>query len=361
VGAAREKTYEPVKIGVLGCGPIAQAAHFEAIRRAKNAELHAICDLADDLRERMAEIHRPNVSYASYEEMLADPAVEAVVIAVADQFHVPMALKAIEAGKNVLVEKPLGVAIEEAETLATAVRGSGLVLNVGSMKRFDPGIAFARGFIRDEMGEMLALKAWYCDSTHRYALTDNVQPIIVQSAQARRPAGDPKADKRRYFMLGHGSHLVDTARFLGGEIIAVRGRLAEKYGAWSWFVDVEFASGALGHLDLTIAVRMDWHEGFQIYGEHGSVLGKTYNPWLFKSSDVECFSERDGQYHRLLGADAHFYRLQIEGFADTIRTGADHGAASAEDGLAAVRAMVAIARSVETGAWCRLADMEGAV
>ena len=90
----------------------------------------------------------------------------------------------------------------------------------------------------------------------------------------------------------------------------------ERAGIWCWFVDVEFASGALGHLDLTVAVRMDWHEGFQIYGEHGSVIGKTYNPWYYKSSDVDIFREADGASHRVLGADGHFYRRQVEGFAD---------------------------------------------
>jgi len=229
------------------------------------------------------------------------------------------------------------------------------------MKRFDPGIAFAHRFIQEEIGELLALKAWYCDSTYRYAMTDTRQPIIAKSAGSRRPAGDPKADRQRYYMLGHGSHLIDTARFLGGEIVAVRGRLAEKFGAYCWFVDVEFANGALGQLDLTIAVRMDWHEGFQIYGEHGSVLGKTYNPWYFRSSDVECFSTKDGQYHRVLGEDAHFYKLQVEGFADSVLHGAPLHGASAEDGLAAMRGMVAIARSVESGDWVRLDTVQGGV
>jgi len=229
------------------------------------------------------------------------------------------------------------------------------------MKRFDPGIAFAHRFIQEEIGELLALKAWYCDSTYRYAMTDNLQPIIAKSAGSRRPAGDPKADRQRYYMLGHGSHLIDTARFLSGEIVAVRGRLAEKFGAYCWFVDVEFANGALGQLDLTIAVRMDWHEGFQIYGEHGSVLGKTYNPWYFRSSDVECFSTKDGQYHRVLGEDAHFYKLQVEGFADSVLNGAPLHGASAEDGLAAMRGMVAIARSVERGDWVRLDAVQGGV
>jgi predicted dehydrogenase len=350
-----------LRIGVLGCGQIAQAAHFEACRRARNAELYAICDVAEDLLTRMAIVHEPKVAYRDYDQMLADSAVDAVIVAIADQFHVAAAWRAIEAGKHVLVEKPLGVSVEEVEELRTLVHGTGLVLQVGTMKRFDPGIVFARRFIAEEMGQLLALKAWYCDSTHRYTMTDNLQPIIVASGQAKRPAGNPKANRRRYYLLGHGSHLVDLARFLGGEIDSARATLVEKFGAYCWFVEVGFANGAVGHLDLTIAVRMDWHEGFQIYGEHGSVLGRIYNPWYLKSSEVECFSERDGQYRRVLGADAHVYRLQVEGFADAILEGAPMLGADVDDGAAAVRALVAIARSTETGERVRLADVVGEV
>ncbi len=98
-----------------------------------------------------------------------------------------------------------------------------------------------------------------------------VQALVVTSAQARKPGTNPEADLRRYYMLAHGCHLIDTARYLAGDIVAVRARLSERAGIWCWFVDVEFASGALGHLDLPIAVRMDWHEGFQIYGQNGSI------------------------------------------------------------------------------------------
>ncbi len=266
-----EKEARQLRIGVLGCGPIAQAAHFEACRRARNAELYAICDLAEDLVTRMSTIHEPRVTYQDYGAMLADPQVEAVIVATADQFHVEHASRALAAGKHVLVEKPLGVTIEECEALREQVQASGLLLQVGTMKRFDPGIAFARQFIKEHMGQLLALKAWYCDSTYRYTVRDNLQPILATSARARRPAGDPKASKRQYYLLGHGSHLVDTARFLGGKIVRVQARLIEKFGAYCWFVATEFADGSVGHLDLTMAVRMDWHEGFQVYGEYGSV------------------------------------------------------------------------------------------
>jgi predicted dehydrogenase len=350
-----------LRIGVLGCGQIAQAAHFESCRRARNVELYAICDVAEDLLARMALLHEPRMAYRDYDQMLADPKVDAVIVAIADQFHVAAARRAIEAGKHVLVEKPLGVAVEEVEALRTLVHDSGLVLQVGTMKRFDPGIASAHRFVAEEMGQLLALKAWYCDSTHRYAMTDNLQPMIVASTQARRPAGNPKADRRRYYLLGHGSHLVDLARYLGGEIASVRATLVEKFGAYCWFIELGYAEGGVGHLDLTIAVRMDWHEGFQIYGEHGSVIGKTYNPWYLKSSDVECYSEREGQYHRVLGADAHIYRLQVEGFADAILAGVPMQGADVDDGVAAVRALVAIARSSETGERVRVAEVTGSV
>lgn len=350
-----------IRVGVLGAGQIAQAAHFESCTKARNADLAAICDVASDLAERMAVTHGAGRTYNDYDAMLADPAIDAVVIATADAFHVPASLRALAAGKHVLCEKPVGVTIEEAEELAAAVVKSGLVFQVGHMKRYDAGLQAAKAFVDDGLGTVAALKAWYCDSTHRYPMTDAVQPLVVASAKARKPKDNPKADLQRYYMLAHGCHLVDTARYLAGDITALRARFAERAGLRCWFVDVDFASGALGHLDLTVAVRMDWHEGFQLYGEAGSIVGKIYNPWYYKSADVDIFREADGATTRVLGADGHFYRRQLEGFADVILDGAPMSGASVGDGVASVRAMVAIARSVETGREVALADVSGGV
>ncbi|WHO75594.1 Gfo/Idh/MocA family protein [Rhizobium sp. BT03] len=350
-----------LRIGVLGAGQIAQAAHFESCTKAVNADLYAICDVAADLRERMAITHGAEKTYDDYDRMLADPDLDAVIIATADAFHVPASIRALQAGKHVLCEKPVGVTVEECLELKAEVETSGKVFQVGHMKRFDAGLQAAKSFIRDEMGEMVALKAWYCDSTHRYPMTDAVQPLIVASANARKPAANPKADLRRYYMLAHGCHLIDTARYFAGDIVSVTARLSERAGIWCWFVDVEFACGTLGHLDLTVQVRMDWHEGFQIYGRSGSILGKTYNPWYYKTSEVDIFREADGATHRVLGADGHFYRRQVEGFARTILDGAVMEGADIDDGLASVRAMVAVARSVETGKPVALTDVTGGV
>jgi predicted dehydrogenase len=358
---ATNKNTRLLRLGVLGCGPIAQIAHFEAARKARNVELAAICDVADDLRDRMALLHQPRVTYRAYEEMLADSGIEAILIGVADQFHVPLALQAIRAGKHVLVEKPLGVSIEEAEELRRQVLAAKKVLQVGNNRRFDPGVAFARRFIAEELGSLLSVKVWYWDSVFRYSMTDNLQPLVQQSAAARRPEGNPKADRRRYFLLTHASHLVDTARVLGGEILSVHARLRERFGAFCWYVDVEFAGGVLGHLDLTIPVRGDFEEGFQVQGEHGSVKGQVFLPWYHKASLVEGFSARQRQYRRPLGEDAHTYKLQLESFAACILEGAPQTGAGIDDGLAAMRALVAIARSAETDQRVRLADVRGGV
>jgi predicted dehydrogenase len=127
-----------LKVGVLGCGPIAQAAHFESCNKAR--------DVASDLLERMAWTHKPERTFSTYDSMLSDPAVEAVIVATSDAFHVEASIAALHAGKHVLCEKPLGISIEETEHLREAVRSSGCVLQVGHMKRFDAGLEAAKDF-----------------------------------------------------------------------------------------------------------------------------------------------------------------------------------------------------------------------
>ena len=107
------KEADLLRLGILGAGPISQAAHFEACKKARNAELYAICDVAPELLERAAAIHQPRVVFSDYAAMLCDENVQAVLIAVADEFHVPLAVQALAAGKHVLVEKPMGVSVGE--------------------------------------------------------------------------------------------------------------------------------------------------------------------------------------------------------------------------------------------------------
>ena len=358
-----QKELRLLRIGVVGAGPISQIAHLEACRKGRNTQLYGLCEAAPDLLARVAAIHRPQRSFTRYAAMLADRQVEAVIVAVADQYHVELALQALRAGKHVLVEKPMGVTVEACETLRDEVASSGLTLQVGHNRRFDPGVIHARRFIQEEIGGLMSAQFWYYDSVHRYTMTDALQPLVETGANVLRPPGNPKADRRRYLMLAHGSHLSDTARFLSqSEIVQVRSRHLERFGRHCWFVDVAFADGSLGNLELTVTVAGDFEEGFRIQGEHGSVRGRLPLSWYHKAGSVECFSTRDDLYTRPLGQDGHGYRRQLEGWADTILHGKPQWGASVHDGLASMRAMAAIARSAASGGgWIGLESVTGGV
>src|ERR1700684_911641 len=96
-----EKDERRLNVGVLGAGPIAQFAHLESCVKARNANLYAICDAAPDLLARMGAYYGPVRTFTDYDAMLADPALDAVVIATSDAWHVPMSIKALETGRAV--------------------------------------------------------------------------------------------------------------------------------------------------------------------------------------------------------------------------------------------------------------------
>jgi predicted dehydrogenase len=193
---------------------------------------------------------------------------------VADQFHVPLCRQALAAGKPVLIEKPLGVTVEECEELRDLVTRTGLVFQVGNNRRFEPGMTEARRFLREEAGDLLNLDAWYYDSVYRYTMQDNLYPVPVESANVKRPAGDWKANRQRYLMITHGVHLLDTARFLDGPLVAVQARHHAHREMHGWSIQVEFASGAVGNLSLISPRCGDFEEGFRVHGTHGSVVGQ---------------------------------------------------------------------------------------
>lgn len=357
-----KKEAECLNLGILGCGTISQAAHFISASKARNVRLVAICDVAEDLLQKMAAMYEPDRTYTNFSDMLMDPQIDAVVIGIGDQFHVDCTRQALEAGKHVLVEKPIGVNIEESEAVARLAQQKGLVLQVGNMKRFDPGLQFARDFVQKDIGEVTTYKGWYCDSTGRYTLCDNVMPMLYSSGSMRKPAGNPKAVLDRYYLLGHASHLFDTARFMLGDIVSLEAKLAVRGNLYSWLIACDFASGAIGTLDLTVAIRAEWDEGLAIYGTEGTVYAKTYNPWVLLSSQVECWKESTRVGTKPFAADGHSYRRQLEAFADVILHGAAQTGATAEDGIAALQAIMATYTSVQNGgARTYLKDMRGSL
>lgn len=123
-------------LGVVGLGRIGRV-HAEIIRlRLEKAELVAVSDVVEELSRGVAS--RLGVKYyTSYDRLLKDPGVEAVVISTPTHLHKDMVVRALEENKHVFVEKPLTVSSREAEEIVRKVRKSGLVLQLGYMRRFD--------------------------------------------------------------------------------------------------------------------------------------------------------------------------------------------------------------------------------
>lgn len=354
------KDEQCLNIGILGCGIINQAAHFIASSKAKNIHLQAICDISEALLNKMVAIYEPDSAYLDYQEMLKDPKVEAIIIGVGDQFHVPCAKQAINADKHVFIEKPFGVSIEECKELKELADEKGLFIQIGHMKRYDEGLQYAKAFKEEKMGEITTYKGWYCDSIGRYTLTDNVMPILYSSNDMKKPAGNPKEVLDHYYLLGHGSHLFDTALYFMGNIKKVSARYVNKGKIHSWLIDCDFEDGAIGSLDLTVAIAQHWHEGCEIYGTGGTVFAKTFNPWEFRSSIVECYDKETDICTRPAAFDGQFYRRELEGFADSILNGTLCTGATADDGIMVMRALIATYKSVqEGGEWIYLNEVEG--
>jgi len=97
---------------------------------------------------------------------------------------------------------------------------------------------------------------------------------------------------------------------------------------------------------------MDGHEGFQIYGEYGSVVGKTYNPWFFAAAMLSAFQQRWAVSPFAGRRCPFFIGSNLKVFADTILNNTPMKGATVEDGIAAVRALVAISQSTKTGELC---------
>jgi predicted dehydrogenase len=335
-----------VRIGLLGCGTIAQFAHVPALMRAQGIQFAAICDGGSDLLETIGAQAGVTNLFTDFGAFLEKGDIDAVLIAVPDEFHLPLSRQALEAGKHVLVEKPLAVDSHACMQLLEFVERSGKKLQVGCMKRHDPGIAFARTFVQERLGEVISASGWYRDSLFRYEMQAAILPRPVTSSQAIRPAADPKtSDRRHYSLVTHGVHLFDTLRYLAGDVSSLSAALAEKCNQYSWHGLLHFESGALGHFELSVKASVDYTEGYVVHGEHGSVEIRTFLPFYYRPSKVRAFDGRTQQWHTPLGADSNPYKNQVEAFAKAILEDRPTNP-DATDGWAAVRLLESVEDAV---------------
>ena len=270
--------------------------------------------------------------YQSADELLADDAVHAVIVAVPDRLHLPLAAQALRAGKHVLVEKPLAGTAAEAEQTRRRRREVGLDLQVGAMKRYDPGVQHAAEAVHSRIGTVLSATIWYrVMSALRPATEATLFPALVVDEAVREHEATYKADRSSYLLTTHGAHVLDGLRFLLGDPTRVSAQLAHSGRDYTWHGLAGLADGGLAHFEITANVHAEWSEGADIYGDKGHVRLRTHFPFALRASDVEVFDEARSISERPVFPDSNAYELQIEAFAAAVTSGAS-GARSGRRG-----------------------------
>ncbi|MGQ9370676.1 Gfo/Idh/MocA family protein [Azospirillum sp. ST 5-10] len=334
---------DAVRWGILGTAKIAVEKVIPGLRRTDRATVAAIA--SRDAARAGAVAARLGIprAHGSYEALLADPAVEAVYIPLPNDQHVPWAIRAAEAGKHVLVEKPLALTAAEAERLIAVRDRTGRVILEAFMVRHHPQWLRARALVRaGRIGDLLAVTASF--SYH------NADPADIRN----------RAEHGGGALYDIGCYPVMLARWLFGAEPTRVTALVERDPACR--VDVltsalmAFPGG--GHATFTVSTRMVPYQRVQLLGSAGRIEVRIpFNappdePCRILVDDGSRRGDASAVAEDLEAADQ--YALQAEAFARALRDGVAPEY-PLEDAVATLRVIEALFRSGEAGGWESLA------
>ncbi len=150
-----------VRVGIIGCGRISERRHVPEYASHRNAEIIGYFDFR---KEKAAALSREygGRAFDSVEELLADPAIDAVSVCVANNAHADIAIKALNAGKHVLVEKPMAMTVADCEAMLEAAEKNDRFLMVAQNQRFNTGHLRAKELIEQGIiGKPLTFKTTF--------------------------------------------------------------------------------------------------------------------------------------------------------------------------------------------------------
>lgn len=130
-----------LKVGVIGCGEIAQIAHIPYLQELPGFEVAAICDISRHVVDQVGDRFGVNDKYLDYREMLSRTDLDAVLVSNHD--HAEPSIAAMRAGKHVLVEKPMAFNLDQADQMLAAAEENDVKLMIAYMKRYDPAYEWA--------------------------------------------------------------------------------------------------------------------------------------------------------------------------------------------------------------------------
>jgi myo-inositol 2-dehydrogenase / D-chiro-inositol 1-dehydrogenase len=341
MSAFRVKDPEGIGVAFMGVGRMGRT-HIQTLAGIRNVRVVVVADLDLAAAERGREIARAGRATADPLDAINDPAVEAVVISTPTTTHASLIELALRAGKAVWSEKPIALDLVETNRVVVLWRTTGLPVQLGFMRRFDPGYVRAKELI--ESGEL-----------------GRIEQFRAYSRDTYPPSADFIKNSGGSF-LDMSVHDFDLARFLVGEVeevsawgsVLIDQRFGDGDDIDTAVIMLRFRNGALGVVEMSR--RSAW--GYDIRTEVAGATGKVVVEAPHKTPVT--WSRRFGfegdHYENFPDRFEAAYRLELEAFFQTLAEGGTPEPGP-EDALETLRLAIAARRSWREGRPVRLDDV----
>ncbi len=349
---------EAVRLGFLGLGWPGEQ-HAKAAVAVPGGSVYAACDLGAERRASFATQFSPTKVYSRYEEMLADPQVEAVVVSLPNFLHASATMSALQAGKHVLCEKPPTMNVAEMEAIRSAATARGLIYAFSRQSRFNNKMLAAKRLVEEGLlGKVYFAKA---ERVRSRGIPVGVGGWFTEKSKAGGGA-----------MIDIGVHAIDAAWYLAGcpEPLSVSAQVSANFRGQvpsgvtfdvedSGFAMLRFAGGLVVHLEVTWAGNMTdavpkstWAghelENTTLYGDQATL---SLNPTVLYT-----MQEKERKVTAVqTGPETNGFDNQMADFLRAVRTGGKP-VNNADQAVSLMKMLMAIYESSDTGAEVRLAE-----
>lgn len=344
-----------LNIGVIGAGSIS-VVHLNSYQGNSDVTIAAICDLNETRAKEKAEKYGASKVYTDYNELLADPDIDAVSICTWNNTHAEISIAALKAGKHVLVEKPLCQTVEQALEVEKAVKESGKLLQVGFVRRYASNTQILKQFIDDkELGDIYYAKAsclrrlgnpggWFSDKTRSGGgpLIDlGVHVIDICWYLMGRPKVK-SVSGNTYNKLGNRSNVKNLAFYRAADYDAEKNDVEDLANAL-----IRFENGASLMVDVSFTLHAKKDElTVKLYGDKG---GAEMEPELaIVAEKFDTILNVTPQVNNLSFDFASAFQNEINHFVDSIR-GVKETLSPVQDGVEMMKILCAIYESAEKG------------
>lgn len=272
---------ENIRWGILGCGDVAEKKSGPALYQADGSELVAVMRRDRAKAEDFARRHGAKRAYDRVEDLLADPEIDAVYIATPPHLHCEQTLLAAQAGRHVLVEKPMALNGEECDRMIAACQCAGVLLHVAYYRRFYPKFLAARRRIDEGALGQAVLGA---------------RLLMCSAASTGGWRVDPAVSGGGHF-VDVGSHRLDMLIALLGDVAEVTGCAENRVGTHRAENDVALALRMESGVVVSAGFHFQTRPGRDVMEIYGSEATLVFDPFDGNTFTLRYGGKREDETH----------------------------------------------------------------